>query len=95
MGLAELLFVDPLVLLARHSMPSTPRCMRVAVTVVVVPNRADIARVGFEQQLRRRVDAATHRATDGAGDGFGRVGHRTFLFKVSATVGAGEVVLGH
>ena len=82
-------------LLARGFVTSATGGVSVGVALVVVPDRADVARVGFEEEFRHRVDAIAVLAAEGAvGGGFG-VGHWAFEFPVDVAGGAGVVVLRH
>src|SRR5215216_3087408 len=69
--------------------------MLMAIPVVVVPNRADVARVGFEEESRHGVDAGRRRAADGTRGGSGRVGHRPLPLVRRPAVRAGIVVFRH
>jgi hypothetical protein len=51
-------------LLGRKAVPPAARGMLMAIPVVVVPNGADVTRVGFEEESGDGVDACRRRAAD-------------------------------
>ena len=69
--------------------------MSVTVAVVVVPNRADVAGVSFEEELRYGEDAGCLCAADRTGRGSGRFRHRPLPLVDRPAAGAGVVVFGH
>jgi hypothetical protein len=60
-------------ILTRLSMATSARRVLVRVSVVVVPDGADIAGVGFEEEAGDGVDAGRRRAADRTRRGSGRV----------------------
>ena len=65
------------------------------VSVVVVPDGADVARVGFEEESGDGVDACRRRTADRTRGGSGRVGHRPLPLVRRPAVRAGIVVFRH
>jgi hypothetical protein len=66
-----------------------------AIPVVVMPDRADVARVGFEEEPGHGVDARRRRATDRTRRGSGRVRHRPLPLVYGPAIGAGIIVFRH
>ncbi len=77
------------------SVPPAARRMLMRISVMVVPNRADVTRVGFEEESRNRVDACRRRAADRTRRGSGRVGHRPLPLVRCPAFRAGVVVFRH
>lgn len=77
------------------TVPTPPRRVRVRVAVVVVPDGADVAWVGFEQEAGHGVDPAGRRAADRTRRGSGRFRHRPLPLVHRAACGALVVVLRH
>src|SRR5215210_4390666 len=82
-------------LLGWTAVPPTARSMLMAVPVVVMPDRADVARVGLEEEPGYGVDARRRRAADRTRRGSGRVRHRPLPLVYGPATGAGIVVFRH
>ena len=66
-----------------------------AIPVVVMPDRADVARVSLEEESGDGVDARRLNAADRTRRGSGRVGHRPLPLVCRPAGGAGIVVFRH
>ena len=82
-------------ILTWQPMTPSPRRMLMAIPVVVVPDGADVARVGFEEESGDGVDACRRRAADRTRRGSGRIGHRPLPLVRRPAVRAGIVVFRH
>src|SRR5829696_3476075 len=69
--------------------------MLMAIPVVVMPDRADVARIGLEEEPGHGVDACRRRGADRTRRGSGRVGHRPLPLVHGPTGGAGIIVFRH
>src|SRR5215212_6552501 len=87
--------ITPSVVLAWLPMTTSARGMLVRVSVMVVPDGADVARVGFEEESGDDVDACRRRTADRTRGGSGRVGHRPLPLVRRPAVRAGIVVFRH
>jgi hypothetical protein len=82
-------------ILTRHPVASAAWRMGVAVAVVVVPDWADIAGIGIEEEFRHGENAAAFACANGTSRAFRRLSHRSFKLENGAATGTGEVVFGH
>ncbi len=62
---------------------------------MVMPDRADVARVGFEEESGDGVDACRRRAADRTRRGSGRIGHRPLSLVRRPAFRTGVVVFRH
>ena len=83
------------VVLIRQAVTTTTGGVSVTITVVIVPDGADIAGVGFEEEAGWSEDAGAWTAANGAGDGRHRLAHRPIVLKAGAADRAGVVVAWH
>ena len=81
--------------LCRTAVSASPGRMLMAIPIVVVPDGADVARVGFEEELRHRVDPGRRDAADRTRRGSGHVKHRPLPLVRCPAFRAGVVVFRH
>jgi hypothetical protein len=81
--------------LGRIPVSSAARRVRVGIPVVLVPNRGDITRVGFEEEFWHRVHAHRTFSTDHACLFDRRVSHRQLAFVDRPTRSALKIVTRH
>src|SRR5215213_6579877 len=91
----RLISITRSVILGWPPMTSSARRMLVRVSVVVMPDRADVARIGLEEEPGHGVDACRRRGADRTRRGTGRVGHRPLPLVHGPTGGAGIIVFRH
>jgi len=65
--------VFQLVIFGWKTVSPSPRGMLMAIPVVVVPDGADVTRIGLEEELRNRIDARRLHAARRARSGSGRL----------------------
>jgi hypothetical protein len=82
-------------ILTRHPVASAAWRMGVAVAVVVVPDWADIAGIGIEEEFRHGENAAAFACANRATCGIGCHVHRPFELEQRATFGTRKIVFGH
>jgi hypothetical protein len=78
-----------------QAVPASPWGVRVAVTVVVMPDGADVTRIGFEEEFRHREDPRSLGSTNGTRCGRACFGHRALPFETRFAVETGVVILWH
>ena len=74
---------------------ATARSMGVRIPGVVVPDWSHIARVRFEEETRRGVDASGFRATDWTNRGSGRCIHRPLDLVACPALWTREIIGRH
>jgi hypothetical protein len=83
------------VVFTRFPMAASPRRMLMAIPVVIVPDGADVARVGLEKEFWYGEHAGRIHAADGTGRRSGRFRHRPLPLVLRPAGGANVVVFRH
>ena len=80
---------------ARYTVPTAARRMRVGISIVVVPDRAHVARIGLEQEAGRGVDPNRLDAADRAKRRHGRLVHWALAVVARCAFGTPIFISGH
>jgi hypothetical protein len=81
-------------LFVQQPMATASRSVGVTVSIVVVPDRADVAGIGFEEQFRHGENAVADRFANRAVREFGRLSHGPLYLEIRAAIRAREIVFG-